>query len=206
MKTVLFLMLFFIGQAHAGSVDELLFRMQQIQDDPEVYQLAIELGAERAVLCGYCHGKDGNSAKKDVPNLAGQNPKYLLVQWQAFANKERRNYVMERLAPGMSDEDRINLALYYAQKKVKAPRSDIKPSRQGADLYHSFCFACHGDEGYGGDDLPRLAGQSETYLRNTLMKFYREDDSRKNSPMIGVVKNLTEADIKAVATYISLMP
>ena len=40
-----------------------------------------QAGQAKAVVCGACHGVDGNSAAPTFPKLAGQNEKYLLKQF-----------------------------------------------------------------------------------------------------------------------------
>ena len=67
--------------AWADDYDNMLAQLELIKSNQVEYQIALEEGKERSMLCGYCHGKDGNSVKPDIPNLAGQNTEYLLKQF-----------------------------------------------------------------------------------------------------------------------------
>ena len=80
------------------------------------------------------------------------------------------------------------------------------------------CEACHGQGGVSvDDDVPSLAGQSETYLREMLEQFYyyerhcptttyRHGD-RPKTPlnMCNVANSLSEDDKAALAVYFSNM-
>jgi len=80
------------------------------------------------------------------------------------------------------------------------------------------CEACHGPGGVSDqDDVPSLAGQSETYLRELLDQFYyyerhcptttyRHSD-RPKTPlnMCNVANTLSEDDKQALARYFSNM-
>ena len=47
--------------------------------------------------CQACHGANGISRNQHVPNLAGQQAAYLVLQLQAFKNGTRRNPAMEAI-------------------------------------------------------------------------------------------------------------
>jgi len=189
----------------ASSVEESVAALLKIKSQPEQLKAAIAKGQERAMLCGYCHGKDGNSVKDNIPNLAEQNEEYLLKQFHVFANGERKSYVMEQLSKALSDEERINLSLYFSSLKVKSDAGE-SGSLQGQEKYQSFCFACHGDEGMGNKDMPRLAGQKKTFLINTLNGFKQGKSTRANSPMVKIMRAVKVKDIEPLADYISKLP
>ena len=46
-------------------------------------------GQAKAVVCGACHGVDGNSALANFPKLAGQGERYLLKQMQDIKSGAR---------------------------------------------------------------------------------------------------------------------
>lgn len=172
-------------------------------NQPE-YEIALQAGQERATLCGYCHGKNGNSVKKEVPNLAGQNPEYLIKQFNLFAAGVRKNYVMERLAKVVTQEEQVNIALYYASLPVKVDGLSQSSSR-GKEVYQSFCFACHGENGRGKRDLPRLAGQKKDFIEKTLTAFKAGQSYRDKSPMVAIMAKISEKDIPELAAYLSAM-
>ncbi|MDP1653519.1 MAG: c-type cytochrome [Rhodocyclaceae bacterium] len=67
------------------------------------------------------------------------------------------------------------------------------------------CAGCHGDLGQGGKrgEYPRLAGQRAAYIEYSLKKFRSRE--RFNLPMLPYTqeRELSDADIKAVATYLA---
>ena len=76
------------------------------------------------------------------------------------------------------------------------------------------CEGCHGPGGVSTDpDVPSLAGQSETYIREVLDQFYNYerhcntttyrygDKAKIPLSMCSVANSLSEADKKAVAEY-----
>ena len=188
----------------ATQFDSLNEKMTQIKGNEGTHQAAIAAGKERSLLCGYCHGKDGNSVKDYIPNLAQQNPEYLLKQFQLFASGDRKNYVMQQLAKMLTEQERINIALYFASQKVVVSEGN-ESSVQGKDRYQSFCFACHGETGLGNKDLPRLAGQKKAFLVKTLNAFKQGDIARSNSPMVKIMRAINQDEIEPLANYISSM-
>ncbi|MGB1092608.1 MAG: c-type cytochrome [Oceanobacter sp.] len=191
--------------AFAESVDVLLMRMKNIQSDPVTEAKAVQKGRERGAFCFNCHGKDGNSTRTHIPNLAGQNAAYLFTQFEKFANGKRSDYVMSQLAKKLTDEERINIAIYFSKTEVKPRQQSVSPSQNGKATYDSLCFACHGASAHGSQQYPRIAGQPYEYLEQTLLKFKQKDPERLESPMIGVVQNLSEQQLKDVASYIANM-
>jgi len=190
----------------AASVENLLAEMTVIQNNTALLQAAVEDGKERGQLCVRCHGEDGNSKRDYIPNLASQNALYLFTQFEHFADGTRKDYVMSKLAGNLSGNDRIAIAIYFSQNEVKPRKQPVESNIDGEKLYRSMCFACHGHEGHGNQQYPRIAGQPYEYLEKTLMKFLHKDPERQNSPMSAVIQNLNEQQLKDVAAYVAHMP
>lgn len=188
----------------ATEYDALLTQMQQIKTNPVALDNALQQGQERSMLCGYCHGKDGNSVKNYIPNLAQQNAEYLLKQFEMFSNGERKSYVMQQLSKSLSAKEKINLSLYYSSMQV-AVTQEVSGSKIGHDKYQGFCFACHGENGLGNKDLPRLAGQKKEFLVKTLTAFKEGKKSRSTSPMVKIMGAVKDSDIEPLADYIASM-
>lgn len=201
-------------QAEEGGIDSMLKYVEKRLSDASVKQKAIEDGEERTLLCKYCHGADGNSLQPEVPNLAGQNAKYLLEQIEKFATRQRDDFVMSELSANFSPEDKVNVAIFYHSQDVKSQKVDEEKADKGQILYHRICSACHGIEGYGKHKLARLAGQKPTYVMKVLKAFRenandpaaRRESQRKSVIMEGVVKNLSDEQIESVANYVASMP
>lgn len=67
------------------------------------------------------------------------------------------------------------------------------------------CQACHGRDGLGeGNDVPNLAGQKPNYLVRQLEAF--RSGERKSALMAAIATQLTDADIRALATAWSQLP
>lgn len=74
------------------------------------------LGADPAgapSACVECHGADGISPAPDAPNLAGEEPLYLLQQLEAFASGRRVHEDMTGIAQGMSEGEMRAAADWY---------------------------------------------------------------------------------------------
>src|SRR4030095_160970 len=92
--------------------------------------------AERARLCGTCHGEDGNSRMPNIPSLAGQ-PEFFIIN-QLFLMREgvRKVEAMAALVKDLKDDDLQALAKHYAAQPPKASGEPIDPAlvRRGSEL------------------------------------------------------------------------
>lgn len=201
-------------QAEEMDMAQMLKTIDQRLHDDTARQSAIEDGKDRALLCKYCHGDDGNSLKPEVPNLAGQNASYLLEQIDNFATRKRDDFVMSPLAADFSAEDKVNLAIFYYSMPVKVKAVDAALAVKGKELFTSVCSNCHGTQGHGNQKLARLAGQQSVYVMNVLKTFRtnandpaaKKEASRQSAVMEGVAKSLSDEQIAAVAAYVSQLP
>jgi len=76
-----------------------------------------EAGKAKASMCAGCHGPNGISANPLWPNLAGQQPGYLIKQLKAFRDGTRKDPMMEPMAKNLSDKDIEDLAAYFSSLK-----------------------------------------------------------------------------------------
>lgn len=208
--SILIYVISLMAQANERGFTRMLLDLKQHQSTPELKQQSITMGKQRALLCSQCHGEDGNSSKSTVPNLASQNPVYLLKQIQKFADGSRKNYVMNALSKNFTGQDKVNLAIFYANMKLTPIKTDAQLARQGQVIYLRKCSACHGERGLGESDYARLAGQHFQYVEATLRRFRQnahvssDMGTTRNNPMMeAVTKMLSDEDIKALAAYVS---
>lgn len=188
------------SMAWAQSAD----RLKAVLGDSAARSTAAEAGRKIASFCANCHGPDGNSKQTEVPNLAGQNPIYLLNQVHKFYTGERKDAWMEPAIRLLSDTDRINIVVYYSAMQV-IPASSAPPNEAGRALYQRVCFRCHGDQGRGSERFPRLAGQQQIYLIKSLTRYRDRTGTRMEPEMLAMTAALKNEDIKAVADFLSSM-
>lgn len=193
--------------ARASADVDLGARLQAAQADPKLGESLFKTGRRVAAVCANCHGEGGNSPKADTPNLAGQNPAYLLEQLRQFADGRRRNEFMEGMIKAMTADEKVGMVLFYAAQPVTLKPS-IKPAlvAKGKEYYGKTCFRCHGEDGRGGEKFARIAGQQPEYLTTTL-KRYRVGQGVRTDPLMAAnTKLMTDADIEAVVAYVMTMP
>ena len=169
--------------------------------------------------CKTCHGLDGQGFRGSfpMPRLAGQQPEYLANQLQAFIERRRTNPVMFNVAHVLDGEMVKALADYFKNldpKPLGGASKELIP--EGKKLYEEGvpsanippCASCHGTDGKGADAFPRLAGQLHDYVLRKLTNWDTERGQKKDQPdnsaiMQPIAHDLTEAQIKAVAAYVS---
>jgi cytochrome c553 len=171
--------------------------------------------------CKTCHGLSGQGFRGSypMPRLAGQQPEYLVSQLDAFVERRRNNPVMFNVAHVLSPQMEKALADQFRDLDPKplggAPRENIA---EGKKIYQQGieksdvppCASCHGDDAKGRDAFPRLAGQLHDYIHRKLTNWDKERGQDKakpdNSAIMGpIAHNLTDAQIRAVAAYLSYL-
>lgn len=181
-------------------------RVTAIMSNPKAAEAAAEAGKKASFFCANCHGADGNSSIGEVPNLAGQNPVFLLEQIRKFGEGQRKNEFMEKMIRVLSEEEQINIAVYYAYQKVKVrPITDAALMARGMEWYTKVCIRCHGEQGRGNEKIARIAGQQAPYLSLTLTR-YRDRTGERIDPLMATnTAFLKNEDIRAVVEYVSHM-
>lgn len=108
----------------------------------------------------------------------------------------------ESLAPDTNDEKR-GVARSNSGGSTRTSQSDV----EGELLFQrKACITCHGPKGRSpiGANIPKLAGQNQTYLVRQLMDI--KSGARNNgltSQMTGVLANVNETEVAALAEYLS---
>jgi cytochrome c553 len=67
------------------------------------------------------------------------------------------------------------------------------------------CYACHGPNGEGVRDIPRLGGLAYSYLKARLEQWGQGYHSGESTPMPIVARQLGPAEIEALASYLSFV-
>ena len=177
-------------------------RVQQASANPKT----LAAGKRAAFLCLYCHGEDGNSVQEKIPNLAGQNPVYLLTQIEKFGDGRRNDEFMSGLIKQLSNEDRVSMAVYYAAMRPTPDQvEDERLVATGRKRYLATCSGCHGPKALGDKRIARLAGQRVSYLTQALDNYRSSTPPRTDPVMTLVARKLSPDDIPAIAAYLSTL-
>lgn len=95
--------------------------------------------------------------------------------------------------------------LFGAASMLPRPAQPASETPTSAASLIGACQACHGHDGLGDSaDVPNLAGQKLNYLVRQLEAF--RSGERKNALMAAMAAQLTDADIRALATHWSQLP
>lgn len=165
-------------------------------------------------ICASCHGQDGNSPLPDLPKLAGQVPKYLLLQLKAFQQGHRENKAMAPIVATLSEDDMVNLAAFFSGQKP-SPGEVTKPEllATGKRIYMGqnatddalSCADCHEVNGTGTDKYPRIAGQHVDYTLKQIKLLATHVRNAKVKAMQNAAERLTDQEAEAVAQYLASM-
>lgn len=190
----------------AAAAVDLNARLVQAQADPQLEKTLFNVGRKVAAVCANCHGEGGNSAKPGIPNLAGQNPAYLLEQVAQFADGRRRDMFMEGMIRALNSDEKVGMVLFYsAQTVAHTPTTNAALAAKGQEYFNKTCFRCHGTDGRGSAKFPRIAGQQPNYLSLTLKRYRAGGGTRADSVMVSNAKAMSDADIDAVVAFVSSM-
>ena len=181
-------------------------RLKVVQVDPAQRALAVDAGRKASFFCANCHGETGLGKTPEVPNLAGQNPAYLLEQIRKFGSGERKDPFMQGLIKVLKDDERLNIALFYANAKVPPGKADVVQAARGKVLFEKLCVRCHGAEGHGNETIPRLAGQQVPYLIKSVTRYRDQSGERNSQAMAIATSGLKNDEIAALAHYIAMLP
>jgi cytochrome c553 len=170
------------------------------------------LGAQKAAVCGACHGMTGSSVNPEWPSLAGQPASFIVGQLQQFRDGTRVNPLMTPMAAPLSDADMADLAAYFAQQTPAGLEADPSNWKAGERLFRGgdsargipACIACHGPQGRGNAPAayPALRAQHAVYTYNQLRAF--ASGGRKSTGieiMQSIASRLTDDEMRALASY-----
>ncbi len=191
-----------VASAQASPQD----RLKAIQADPAALKQAIEAGQKAANFCANCHGDSGISKIPAVPNLAGQNPAYLLEQIRKFGNGERKDPFMQGLIKVLKDDERVRIALYFGSQAPSPGVAEPAQAARGKEQFARLCVRCHGEAARGDATIPRLAGQQIPYLVTSLTRYRDNTGVRSDQLMAIATSSLKNEDIKAIANYLTQLP
>ena len=165
----------------------------------------VQAGKAATGMCAGCHGETGVSKTPGSPNLAGLDPKYLVLAMKAYQGGQRKNELMKSLLAAASEADINNIALFYALQKPSRAQTPAPGDQAAGKTAAAACNACHGEGGVSASTTPSLAGQDAQYLADAFRAY--KDGSRSDETMKGLAAALDDNAIKNLsAFYASLQP
>ncbi|WP_245452850.1 c-type cytochrome [Bradyrhizobium sp. C9] len=171
--------------------------------------------------CKTCHGLSGQGYRGyfPMPRLAGQQQEYLENQLRAFVERRRINPIMANVAHALSPSMVSGLSSHFQHlnpKPIGGAPSHSSPA--GRQIFNEglpeanvpACSACHGSDGHGQNEIPRLAGQLYEYMVGQLTgwsKVRGQGTSVDTSAVMApTAHNMSRSQIEAVAAYVSTLP
>ncbi len=171
--------------------------------------------------CKTCHGLSGQGYRGyfPMPRLAGQQQEYLQSQLRAFVERRRVNPIMANVAHALSPSMVAALASHFRHLDPRpiggAPSRSLAAGKRIFDeglpeANVPACSACHGSDGRGQNEIPRLAGQLYEYTVGQLTGWSRvrgQGTSVDTSAVMApTAHNMSRSQIEAVAAYVSTLP
>jgi cytochrome c553 len=160
----------------------------------------VQAGKAAAAGCAGCHGDGGVSKTPGMPNLSGQDPKYLVAAMKAYKSGPRKSEMMKTLVSALSDADFNNIALYYALQKPARARTSAAGDQASGKSAAAACAGCHGEQGVSTNPAnPSLAGQDAQYIATALQAY--KEGARGDETMKALASPLDEGTIKNLAAF-----
>jgi cytochrome c553 len=183
--------------------------------------LAIAAGAQASSVnadgqrlyapCVVCHQPNaGGSPDGTIPNLAGQQKRYLERQLAVFRSGARVDEAMQIVAAHKAFDDQRNIAAIADYlSKLEANPKPVQGSgahlRLGQEIYAHICAACHGVGGRGApaNRVPRIAGQHYPYLQRQIEAGAALHKDLAPPEMTSALRGMGPQEKDALADYIS---
>ncbi len=171
-------------------------------------------GAALSEKCERCHGKNGNSEKDQVPNIAGFSSAYFVGTMEDYQKGDRPGKEFETeghdkigmndIAKKFSKEELDALGEFFAKQTFQAHEQETDPKlvKKGKKLYKKRkCKKCHTENGSeADDDAGILAGQWMPYLQSQFDQF-KDDKRTQPKKMKKRFDKLEEGDIPALIHF-----
>jgi len=141
-----------------------------------------------------------------MPSISGQPRQFIATQLFQFREGRRQNPQMSPMAADLTNPELNELAAYFSAQKPDPPthRGDPQKAERAKQLTTQLnCVSCHGQALTGQQHIPRIAGQQFEYVRTQLQGFKAATRADVDGLMTSAAQPLTEADIDAIADYVS---
>ena len=168
-------------------------------------------GSRLFAPCVVCHQPNAwGSSDGSIPNLAGQQKRYLATQLGLFASGARVDTAMQVVTahPKSADHSDFDALSAYLTALAWNPGPVLGSGehlRVGQEIYTHICAACHGPDGRGqaGNRVPRIAGQHYPYLRRQVEEAAKLHRDLAPPEMTSALRGMREPEKDALADYVS---
>lgn len=161
----------------------------------------------RLELCAACHGPQGNSQNPQIPSLAGQ-PKIFMENQLVLIREGLRDIPpMKGTLDGLTDADLTVLAVYFSTQTptvvVNTPLDTQRYERGKALARTMLCGTCHLPDYKGREQMPRLAGQHEQFLRAVMEEYRDKPGPGRDTAMSAALYGLNNEHLDDLAHFLA---
>ncbi len=150
--------------------------------------------------CVKCHAESGNSTASGMPNLTSQDPAYFVDSMRAYADGDRKNKIMKKLAARLDSQTVENMGIYYAVQEPARSATTAEGSEMSGPKLAENCSDCHGEDGNASAaKTPSLAGQDARYFVKAMKEY--QDGERESESMFKAVEGLSDLEIQDLAAF-----
>lgn len=162
----------------------IIFALAMAEKSIAESKATIDLNKYTIDACMLCHGVDGKGNESiQAPKLVGMEDWYIKRQLELFRAGLRGTHAndidglgMQAIAARLSDKDIATIVKQIDTWQETAATVTLAGDKSSGKQLYQTCAACHGSNGEGNSTIgsPALAGQSDWYLLNQLIKFEKQ--------------------------------
>jgi cytochrome c553 len=157
-------------------------------------------------LCAACHGPQGNSQIPAIPSLAGQPKLFIENQLVLIREGLRDIPQMKGMLDGVKDADIVAMADYFSAQKPVRQETPVNAAtfQRGKEIAaRMLCGSCHLPDYTGRQQIPRLAGQHEVFLLDSMKQFRDRPGPGRDTIMAASLYGLKDNDLADLAHFLA---
>ncbi|WGF90471.1 c-type cytochrome [Marinivivus vitaminiproducens] len=158
-------------------------------------------------VCAGCHGETGTSEMEGIPSLGGQPAMATAMQLFLFREGRRPDSPMTPIAQDLSNNDLRSFSSLIEKLPPPEPlaegRDDPAYARGKASAAKHVCRSCHEADYSGRQQMPRLAGQREEYIKMALAQYKSGERVGSSAAMNELMADISEAEIDDLAYFLA---
>jgi cytochrome c553 len=172
----------------------------------QAQQQPAQPSAAHLALCAACHGPQGRTTNPEIPSLAGQPRIFIENQLVLIREGLREVPAMKGILDGIKDSELVALGEYFAAQApaVAPPVRDTAAYERGRALASRLhCGSCHLPSYVGQQQVPRLAGQPETFLLQSMQQLRDKPGLGRDTVMAATLRGLNDGELTDLAQFLS---